>query len=201
VRLYGERTWAALGIGVVVAFGFLLGALTHPTVGLAAVSLAITLAYAASARVVSGDGFREAWAQVGLRLPVLLVLTLLVSIPFALAVRYVITLLAGAAWMALVGFSIPASVLEKGDLAGSLRRSFALARVQYLHVLGVVAALVIVVLLLGIILASALVSFADNGRVAALVLTQLVLSPFFFLGLAVLYFEQTARALSSRGRA
>ena len=62
------------------------------------------------------------------------------------------------------------------------------------------AALVLVYVVLGNYLALALVGIADNGAVAAFLLVQVVLAPFFFIGLAVLYFEQRARALSSRGR-
>ena len=200
VRIYGARIWAALGLGAVVGAAFLVVAVTPRGVGIAAVSLAITLAYAAAARLVSGDRFLEAWAQVGLRLPVLLVLTLIVSLPFAVAVSYLILLLAGAAWLALVGFSIPVAVLEPGGLGHALRRSLTLARAEYLHALGVTAALLVIVLLVGIILAGALVAFAENERIGAVVLTQVVLSPLFFLGLAVLYFEQSARALSSPRR-
>ena len=40
--------------------------------------------------------------------------------------------------------------------------------------------------------------FADNGGLAATTLVQIVLAPFFFLGLSVLYFEQKARALYPR---
>ena len=44
-----------------------------------------------------------------------------------------------------------------------------------------------------VILSLALFSFAENGRVAALAISQVVLSPFFFIGLSVLYFDQQAR--------
>jgi hypothetical protein len=38
-----------------------------------------------------------------------------------------------------------------------------------------------------------LTGFADNGNLAATVIANGVLGPFFFLGLSVLYFEQKAR--------
>ena len=47
--------------------------------------------------------------------------------------------------------------------------------------------------LLGPILAVLLTGFADNGNLAATVIANGVLGPFFFLGLSVLYFEQKAR--------
>jgi hypothetical protein len=63
----------------------------------------------------------------------------------------------------------------------------------------VIAALVILYLFLSAILFGALRGFAEQAEVAAAAIAQAVLAPFFFLGLAVLYFEQRARALSSRG--
>jgi hypothetical protein len=64
----------------------------------------------------------------------------------------------------------------------------------------VIAALVLLYILLSIILIGALQGFAENGEVAAVAIAQVVLAPFFYLGLAVLYFDQRARAISS-GRA
>ena len=53
---------------------------------------------------------------------------------------------------------------------------------------------------LGTLIGVSLIGFADNGGIAAAALVQLVLAPFFFLGLCVLYYEQRARAaVSSRG--
>ena len=52
----------------------------------------------------------------------------------------------------------------------------------------------------GQLLVALLQGFADNGGLAATTLVQIVLAPFFFLGLSVLYFEQKARAVSSPGR-
>jgi hypothetical protein len=79
----------------------------------------------------------------------------------------------------------------------SLLRSIRLARAEYLHALGVIAALIMIYLVLGIGLGVALVGFADNGRLIAVALVQVVLAPFFFFGLSVLYFEQRARAAVS----
>ena len=39
-----------------------------------------------------------------------------------------------------------------------------------------------------------LAGFADNSQSAAIAIAQIVLAPFFFLGLGVLYFSQRARA-------
>jgi hypothetical protein len=109
-----------------------------------------------------------------------------------------------------MGFSVPVAMLERDPdvrnsfdrIAYSLLRSIRLARTEYLHALGVVAALIMIYLVLGIGLGVALVGFADNGRLIATALVQVVLAPFFFLGLSVLYFEQRPRAaVSSRPEA
>ena len=208
LRLYGERIWSALGLGEVTACSFLVASLAPPAAGVAIVALAFTATYAAAARVIAGDGFREAWSQVVLRLPVLLILTFVASLPFALALGQLLLLLFAVAWLALSGFSIPVAMVEREREAGgwlaplgfSLHRSIALARAEYLHAAGVIAALVVIYILVGAILGAALVGFAENGRFAALALVQVVLAPFFFFGLSVLYFEQRARAISSAGR-
>ena len=205
-RFYGERFWAALGVGSVVAAAFVVGVLVPEAVGVAVLVLVITVVYGATARLVAGDTFGEAWAQVAVRLPVLLVLGLAVTVPFALAARYLILLFVAAAWLGLVGFSIPVAMLEReSEPAGwfwrigyALRRSLTLARAEYLHAFGVAAALMLVYVLVGTLLTGALIGFAENGAIAALALVQAVLAPFFFIGLSVLYFDQKARAVSSR---
>ena len=213
VRLYGERIWPALGIGAVAAGSLLLAVYSPPLVAVLLVALTFTACYGAAARVVSGDDFRESWAHVAVQLPVLLVLTFVVSLPYGLALgvragdalAQLVIVLFAIAWLVFVGFSIPVSVVETAHegwfsrLAHALRRSVTLARAEFFHAVGVAAALLLVYAVLGPLLASALVGFAENGIAAALTLAQLVLAPFFFLGLAVLYFEQRARALSSRG--
>jgi hypothetical protein len=207
VRLYGDRVKAVAGVGLFLAVTLVLADLTGHVIGFVVVlALAFTAAYAASARIVAGDRFVEACAQVGLRVPILLVLTLVVSVPFVLGRIDPVLVLFAVAWLAFVGFSIPVAMLERDPeaeawyrrLGYSLYRSVDLARAEYLHALGIVAAFVIAYLLLVPILAALLVGFGENGRFAAFVIANGVIGPFFFLGLNVLYFEQRARALSSR---
>jgi hypothetical protein len=204
-HVYANRLWAALGLGGFLAGMIALASIVPDLANLLVVALAFTGCYAAASRVVSGDHLREAFAQVALRLPVLLVLTVVVSVPLALALSDILVLLFGVAWLALMGFSIPVAMLERGDdgeswfrrLGYTVTRSVNLARVEYLHAVGVAAALAILYVFVGSLLASALVGFADDSGFLAFLLVQVVLAPFFFLGLAVLYFEQKARALSS----
>ena len=208
IRIYGERPRAALGLGAVIGGAFLLARVVPALLEVLVISLAFTAVYGAAARIVSGDSFAEAWAQVGVRAPVLLVLTFVVAVPFALAVGYLFLLVLAVFWLALSGFSIPAAMLERdanregvfGRIAYALDRSLRLARAEYLHAAGIVAALVIAYVLLSVLIGLALVGFADNGRIVAAALVQLVLAPLFFLGLSVLYYEQRARAAVSSPR-
>jgi hypothetical protein len=203
VRLYGDRIWSVVGIGVFLG-GSLLAAsvIGHVIAFVVIVALAFTAAYAVSSRVVVGDPAPEAWAQVGVRLPVLLVLTLVVSVPFVLGRVDPLLLLFGVAWLAFVGLSIPVAMLERDPRQGAwyasigfaVNRATTLARVEYFHVFGVMAAFVVVYLVLGPLLAVLLSGFADNGSLAASVIANGVLGPFFFLGLSLLYLEQSARA-------
>jgi hypothetical protein len=205
-RLYSARFSAALGLGAVVGGALFVGILTGHVVGFVGLlSVTFTAAYAVAARLVSGDRFGEAWAQVALRAPVLLVLTLVVSLPFAIGRIDPVLFIFAVLWLALMGFSIPVAVVERdyesrgslGQLGFALWRSVSLARAEYLHALGVAAALAVSYVLFSALLAGALAGFAENSERAASVLAQIVLAPFFFLGLAVLYFEQRARAVSS----
>ena len=77
----------------------------------------------------------------------------------------------GALGLALVGFSVLVAMLSATDvtnafdrIAYSLLRSIRLARAEYLHALGVIAALLIIYLLVGIVLGVTLVGFADTAR-------------------------------------
>jgi hypothetical protein len=205
VRLYGERFVSALGLGLPIAGAFIATLYAQPLVDVLVVSVAFTLSYAAAARFANGDGIGEAWAQTLVRLPTLLVLTLLVTLPFALALGQLLLTLVAVGWLGLVGFAIPITMLEKDPdattwyvrVASPLYRAVSLARVEILHAIGIIAALVIAYVVLGIILSAALAGFAENEETVAIALAQVVLAPFFFLGLSVLYFEQKVRAISS----
>jgi hypothetical protein len=206
VRIYGERLWPVAGVGLFIAGSLLVASVIgHVVAFVVIVALAFTAAYAVSSRLVGGDPAAEAWAQVGVRLPVLLVLTVVVSVPFVLGRVDPVLLLFGVAWLAFVGLAIPVAMLERdpeqdtwyGRIGFALNRATTLARAEYLHVLGVMAAFVGVYVLLGPVLAVLLTGFADNGSLAASLIANGVLGPFFFLGLSLLYFEQKARALSS----
>jgi hypothetical protein len=201
IRLYGERIAAALALGALFTGALLVGVVLHPIAWFALATVAFGGIFAAACRLAAGDSFAEAWAQVVLRMPLLLPLFFAVVLPFVVTLYYGILVLVGAAWLALGGFAIPVAMLESPPERASVfvRMGFAfdraiqLARVHYLHALGVIAALLVVELLVSQLLIGLLFSFADNTAVAAAFLAGIVLWPFVFFGLAVLYFEQRTR--------
>lgn len=206
VRLYGERIWAMAAIGAFLAGAIVaVGVVDHLLVAIVVVAPAFTVCYAVAARIALGDPAAEAWAQVGLRAPVLAPLMIIVSLPYVLGIVDVLILFFSVAWLSFVGLAIPVAMIERspeptswfGHIGFAVTRATELARVEYLHVLGICAALTVIYALFGPVLGVLLTGFADNGGLAARALSNGVLGPFFFLGLSVLYFDQRARALSS----
>ncbi len=206
IRVYAERFWAAIGLGAVFGAVVLLAGFVPELVAIPILAVAFTVAWAAATRLVAGDSFAEAWSQVAVRAPSLAVFTVTASLPFALAVRQLFLIVFAVAWLALMGFSIPVAVAERAPegldfvhrLGFGLQRSIRLARAEYFHAFGVMAALVLVYVFAAGLLVVLLIGFAENSGGAALTLVTIVLAPFFFLGFAVLYFDQRARADGGR---
>jgi hypothetical protein len=205
IQIYGRRPLEFLALGLLQAAA-LLSQTVLPFAGyLLVVALAFGLAFAVTVRLVVGDSFSGALGRIGPVLPALVTLALFVGVPFSVAASFLIFVILAAAWLGLTAFVVPVTMVEEPEkrsfgatIAHAFRRTVELARVEYLHAFGVAAALIIVTWLLGVVLALALFSFAENGRVAAVAISQIVLSPFFFIGLTVLYFEQQARGLAAR---
>lgn len=199
IRLYGQRPLVFFAIGLIQAGAFVAAQALPLGGGLAVVSLAFVFAFAIVTRVVSGDRLGTALAATARALPSLVLLAVVVGVPFTLGSSVILLWIVAVLWLALTAFAIPVLMLEREGIAMSLRRTIDLARIEFLHALGVTAALFLIDLVIGILLARALSGYADQTQIAAIALTQLVLSPFFFLGLTVLYFEQQARARKAEG--
>ena len=207
IRVFNARPWPFLALGVLEAVVFLVANTVHIAAGLALLAVSFAAAYAVAVRLVAGDGFAPAWQRAAAATPVLLALAFIVAVPFYLGLAVgLLLLLFSAAWLGLTAFAIPALMVEEprergwvGATTYALRRTRQLAAAEYVHALGVSAALMVVYVLVGIALAVALGSYADNSRLVAQALAQIVLTPFFFIGLTVLYFDQNARALESIG--
>jgi hypothetical protein len=193
IRLYGRRFWPSLALGIgpgaTTVGAYEVGA--HAALAIVAVAWIVTfsVAYTGACFIVAHErpgrdrlrvGFAVG-AVVGLPMPVLSALGIL----------------PGVIWFAAVGLSVPAAVLEGASGRRAFSRGFQLARADFVHALGSIAALAIVVFLTQILLFSLLHGASRQGIAVAGFLASLVIGPLLFLGAALLYYDQEAR-LSSR---
>lgn len=191
LKLYGSRFWAAVAIGVGPALVGVMNAeldgrlrLLVPTVG----TLLWGAAYALAAAVAIGKRAT----------PTSLLLAVLVVLPFLLQRTLVLPGfdLPVLAIFALTGLAVPASIAERLGFVASVRRGIQLARADYIHALGSLATLVIVIFLTGAVLLFVLQDFGESTIRVAAFLALLVLSPLFLLGAGLLYADQAARVRS-----
>ena len=113
-------------------------------------------------------------------------------VPF-LAVAFVLPALA---WLAAVGLVVPVLVVEDVAPREAFRRAWRLARADYVHVLGSLATLAIVVFLTQTVLAFILRGAGGVAVSTAFFLANVVISPLLFIGSALLYVDQSARVTS-----
>ncbi len=195
IRLYGSRFLPSLLLGVPAAAIVGLGAWLHGAANAAAVLGAgallspaalvgaVLLAYPESSR--DRKVLAAAFA-VGL-----------VAFAPALAARIVVfpgIYLLVLAWLSATMFAVPALLVEGVPARGAFRRSFRLARADAVHAIGTLATLTIAIVLTALVLTFLLRGFGDQGMRVAAVVALLVVTPLFFLGAAVLYADQAARA-------
>jgi uncharacterized membrane protein len=96
-------------------------------------------------------------------------------------------------WLAALGLVVPVLLSEQVPVRGALPRAWRLARADYLHAVGSLLTLGIVVVLSQSVLVFVLRGFGDAAGSAALFLASVVLSPILFVGGALLYVDQAAR--------
>jgi hypothetical protein len=194
IRLYGSRFWTSLCLGIpvvvvnAVAWSNASGDRRLLVAPVSAILL--PLSYVAAAALVTGKPLRSRRALVAYGTAVLV----FVPFPF-LATLFV---LPGLVWLSLVGLAIPAMLAEDLSPRAGLRRGLALGRADFVHVLGSLVTLGVIVFLVQAGLYFVLREFADNTQRVAAGLASLVVSPLVFLGAALLYVDQEAR-LRSRG--
>jgi len=194
IKLYGRHFMSALPLGVIVA------AINQLTVGadrmvvggiLLVAAPVFSAGYAYACQLEAGRrAARGSWITA-------IVVGTLIFVPAALLFPWFA--LAAVLWLALAGLAVPAAMYEGTPFMASLRRGFALGRVDYVHAAGALATLVILFFLMRIGLALLLESQADNTVRTAIFLSDAVLAPLLFLGGAILYVDQEAR-LRSRGQ-
>ncbi len=101
------------------------------------------------------------------------------------------------AWLALFGLAVPVALYERKGFQESLRRAVELARADFVHALGSLAALGIVGFVSALALSSLLIQFGDQARDTAALLPLALVSPLLLLGAAQLYADQAARVAPS----
>jgi hypothetical protein len=97
------------------------------------------------------------------------------------------------AYLSAFGLVVPVLLVEPLGVRAALARAWKLARADYVHVLGSLAAVAIIVLLCQGVLAFLLRGAADQALEAAIVIASAVISPLIFIAAALLYVDQTAR--------
>lgn len=194
IRLYGRRFWHALlvGIGPAVlgAVGAVLSGWTALTFSVTAGAVVLAASFLLAVRIVTGAADAP-WLTA-------LAAGTVVFAPFAVLVQVLV--LPGVLWLALVGLTVPAIVVERLGLVEGFRRGLRLARADFVHALGGFAALWLVVFLTQTVLAFVLRGQADQTLQTAVLLASLVVSPVFFLGGALLYHDNAARVVDSGPR-
>lgn len=99
----------------------------------------------------------------------------------------------GLVWLAALGLAVPVLVAEEVGVRAALARAWQLARADFVHAIGSLFTLGVVVVLSQSVLVFVLRGFGDAGVSTALFLASTVLSPLLFVGAALLYVDQAAR--------
>ncbi len=189
IRFYGENFWSCLALGLVPAVVTVVSAnvsrrtafILSPT--LFAALLSATYVYA-SVLVLGNRPSRERLVVAGLA----------GWIAFAPVPFLVLALLVpGILWLAAFALLVPVLVVESVSPREAVPRAWRLARADFLHQVGSLITLAIVVLLTQGVLAFVLRGFGDAAVWIAYFLASVVVSPLLFVGSALLYVDQAAR--------
>lgn len=190
IRFYGRRFWPSLALGLAPA-GLAVAStfldrwgqfVVYETGG----ALLFSASYVAGCALVADATVSRQ------RLATAWLAGVLIWIPFPFLALGII--LPGVAWLALVGLAVPAAVVEGAPLRAALGRGIRLGRADYVHSLGSLATLVIVVGATTFLLSLLIHTGSDQAIRVAVFLSNLVVSPVVFLGAALLYYDQAARA-------
>jgi len=184
IRAYGAHFWRLLPLGLPLALAGLVN--THSDAGrqmvaLWAVGPLVIAAYLLACSIVLGVRINRS----------AVILAVLVYLPFP--VLLAIYVLPALAWFAFVGLGVPAAMAGDLRLREALVRGRRLGLADYVHSLGSLSALVIVVGVAALTLRALLNSQGAAGMQVAVFLTTLVLSPLLYIGGALLYTDQAAR--------
>jgi hypothetical protein len=189
IRFYGDHFWACLVLGLApAAVAVAFKNVSH--------EIQLLLAPTLSGALISAAFVRGAVLVLGAtpsrrRLIAAWLLGWLVFAPVPFLVLAFV--LPGLLWLAALGLVVPVVVAEAIPLRGALPRAWRLARADYLHALGSLFTLGVVVVLSQSVLVFILRGFGGAAESVALFLASIVLSPLLFVGTALLYVDQAAR--------
>jgi len=189
IRAFGNRFWASLPLGVPLALSTQLSlghSANEQTVVLMAFTPLIAAAFVYACKLIHDAAPN----------PAAYACAVLVFLPVPILVRLFV--LPGVAWLALFGLAVPAAMVERRGFGAALERGRRLGTADYVHALGSLSALVIVVVFSELVLTALLRSQGDAGQRIAHVLADVLLSPLLYLGGALLYLDQAARVGSRR---
>jgi hypothetical protein len=187
IRAYGAQFWRVLPLGVPVAAATQIGlgrSNDLDTIALLALAPGFALAFVVACRLVIG----------GRITPKSYVTALVVFLPVPILERLYV--LPALAWLALFGLSVPAAMVEQIGFRDALARGRRLAGADYVHALGSLCTLAILVFLSERTLIVLLRSQSENSARVAYLLADIVLSPLLYVGGAMLYIDQAARTES-----
>ena len=189
IRAYGSLFWRALPLGIPLALidqlcaGRTLG--VQVLIYWAAAPLVVAAYVRACTLVYKVPAVRTAYVVALLVYAVVPPLRALSLVP-------------GLAWFAFIGRAVPAALGERIGVRAALARGRELGRADYVHSLGSLSALVLVVGVADNTLIALLHTQSQASARIALALSDLVLSPLLYLGGALLYADQAARVGSPR---
>jgi hypothetical protein len=186
IKLYGRRFWRALALGFPPALWAALPTLFDDTP-----LFLFTPLLGAPLLALSFVGAIALAATGPIRVAPALLAATLIFVPFQFLLVFFV--LPALVWFASVGLAVPVLAQEEVGFGTAFRRAFTLARADFVHALGSLAALTIVAFVSATLMAFLLRDFGDQARTAAVVIAAVVISPLFFLGCALLYFDQVAR--------
>jgi hypothetical protein len=185
IRFYGRHFWRSLALGVGPATVTVAGYYTGFHAWLAAV--------VAGWVVLASASYVGACLLVAGRRPPLRILLR----AFVGACLASLPILAGFVWLAPLGLVVPVVLVEGRPLRSAFRRGFQLARADYVHAIGSLATLLLVVFLTQVLLTALLHGASQQSVHVSAFLASLVLQPILFLGAALLYEDQAARCQRS----
>jgi hypothetical protein len=192
IRLYGQRFWPSLALGLSVAAIDQVSAgrsLTTQTLILWAGTPLLTASFIGAVLIATPG--RRRWST----LVRALLVGMLVFAPVPALVRFFV--FPALAWLALFGLAVPVVLIERVGARAALIRARQLGVADFVHALGSLCALGILYFVTRVMLLLLLHGQADTTTRVAAFVADLVISPLVFLGSALLYFDQAARVVHS----